>query len=80
MAEYHQRKEVNKAIEEAISLGFRIRAAGHSSHAALILLCPEASTEGHKLSVSSTPRDVDDEANKIRRFVKNCNHWQQPPG
>jgi hypothetical protein len=80
MAQHHQKKEISKAIGEALALGFRIREAGGSSHAAMILLCPEASIEGHKMSISSTPRDEDNEANKIRRFVSRCNHWQRPPG
>ena len=79
MARLHQKKEVSKALEEAVALGFRIQQPGGSAHAGLILLCPHAAPAGHRMSVASTPRDEDNEARRIRRFVAKCDHWSRLP-
>ncbi len=76
MAKWHQKKEVNEAIEYALQRGFRLR---KGAHAAYVLLCPLATRDGEWMSINSTPRVSRDHADAIVKFVDNCPHWTRPP-
>ena len=72
MARLHSNKEISKAIEYALDHGFRIVAAGRSSHIKLSLYCPVTSREGCKVSVFSTPRSPEQHAKDIRDKIDRC--------
>jgi hypothetical protein len=68
----HPKKEVEKALRRAGKSGFEVDVP--RSHWGL-LRCPgtgEAGCRAH--SISSTPRDVDAEAQRIRKYVDKCPH------
>ena len=79
MAKLHQSQVVSDAIELALALGWRLLPVGKSSHAGLRLACPEASRDGCLHSVSSTPRNSHDEADKLLRKIKRCPHCGDLP-
>ena len=70
----HPNKEIEAAIKQAESLGWRYKKAGHSAHAWGRLLCPLESKEGCALSVWSTPRNPMTHARQIRKRVEQCPH------
>jgi hypothetical protein len=70
----HQKKEIEDAIQAAIDSGWRYQESGSSSHCWGTLLCPEASIDGHKFIVSSTPKNSGNHAKKIRKAVEKCIH------
>lgn len=75
MRKLHSKKEINKALKEAVSKGFRYEPTrSRSSHVVGRLKCPEASREGCMMSVYGTPRQPGTHAKQIRAFVESCTH------
>ena len=70
----HPNKEIRLAIGYALTSGWRIIDAGHSSHAWGRLYCKEESREGCKMSIWSTPKDPVKHAEQICRNVNKCPH------
>lgn len=70
----HPNKEIELAIKYAESKGWRYFSSGSSAHAWGRLLCPLATTEGHAMSIWSTPKSPENHARQIRRNVDVCEH------
>lgn len=70
----HPNKEIQAAIDFAISKGWRIIKAGSSAHAFCRIYCPENNRNGCKLSIYSTPRSAKNHARLIVRRVNDCPH------
>jgi hypothetical protein len=68
----HPNKHIEKAIQYAESLGWRVEIS--NGHRWGCLLCPQASREGCKISVWSTPRNPESHARQITRDVDLCPH------
>ncbi len=65
----HSKKQVRDALDEADAADFGIRtSAGHRWG------CVECGKCGQTFSVWSTPRNADDHAKQIRRFIKKHSH------
>lgn len=72
----HPNQKIEEAIQYAESLGWRFKKPGRSSHIWGRLLCPEASREGCKISIWSTPRSNEVHAMQIKRAVDKCEHGE----
>lgn len=72
MAKLHPNKEINAAIEFAVSQGWRYTLA--SGHAHGILWCPLEARGGCQKSVWSTPKNPFGHAQEIYRKVRQCPH------
>ena len=70
----HPNKEIQKAINYAISKGWTLIETGNSSHAWARLKCPESSRRGCIISIWSTPRVPETHAKQIRRVIDKCTH------
>tara|TARA_B100000315_G_scaffold151835_1_gene140636 strand:- start:5190 stop:5417 length:228 start_codon:yes stop_codon:yes gene_type:complete len=70
----HPNKEIEAAITYAETAEWRTISAGKSAHCWGKLYCKEASREGCKLSIWSTPRNASDHAKQIRQRVLKCPH------
>lgn len=70
----HPNKEIRAAIEYAASKGWRIEKAGPGAHVWGRALCPERSRDGHIFNIHSTPRNPQNHARKLRRYVEMCMH------
>lgn len=70
----HPRKPIEEAVQYAESLGWRVEMS--DGHVWGILLCPERSREGHRISVYSTPRSAENHARRLRQFIDQCEHGQ----
>jgi len=67
----HCKKQVREALDDADKAGFDVEdtsARGHSWGFVGCRVC------GHKFPVWSTPRNADNHANQIRRFMRNHHH------
>ena len=71
----HPNKEINAAVDHALSLGWTL--VSPCAHAWGILRCPAASRDGCKISVWSTPKDPEGFARRLRRQIDKCDH--SPP-
>jgi hypothetical protein len=72
MAKYHPNKEINAAIEHAISNGWRFEKAGPRAHVYGVLYCALANRSGCRHNVHGTPRVPEDHADRIYKRVKDC--------
>lgn len=70
----HPNKHIREAIEYAVARGFRVIKAGPRAHEWGHLYCTEASREGCRIAVFSTPRNAETHAKRIRRAVDQCPH------
>ncbi|EOD2819365.1 TPA: hypothetical protein U2K68_002043 [Providencia stuartii] len=70
----HPNKHIQSAIEYAVSKGWVLVSAGHSSHAFCRLRCGDANDahQNHQISVWSTPSRPEDHAKQIKRKVDSC--------
>ena len=73
----HQNKEIERAIQFAESLGWRVRKASGAAHPFGVLRCPHNSKKCRcgvfcQVSVWSTPRNPVAHARRILRAVENC--------
>jgi hypothetical protein len=73
----HPDKHIEKAIQYAESLGWRVQKS--NSHSWGRLFCPQSTREGCIISIWCTPRDTGNHARQIRRFVDSCPHVQNEP-
>lgn len=63
----HPRKQVLDALDDAAAAGLKIIPAAPRAHRWGRVECPSC---GEHLSVWSTPRNADDHAKDIRRFIR----------
>lgn len=70
----HPKKELEAAVEYAEQKGWTVHPG--KRHAKFKLLCPRHDREGCKVSVWSTPSDVDDHAKDVRRAIDRCPHQE----
>jgi len=70
----HPKKPIEFAIQEAETRGWRVVIANGYSHPWCRLHFPLPERTGHHISVSSNPRVPEDQASKIYRAIKNCEH------
>ena len=70
----HPKKEIEQAIQYAEKHRWRYQETGRSAHAWGRLLCPLNDREGCKMSIWSTPHDVENHAKQIRDRVDSCLH------
>lgn len=73
----HPNKTIQKAVEYAMSQGWRFESSGKSSHAWAIMKCPFNDKTCRcgslcKSSVYGTPRSPENHARQIRRAVDGC--------
>jgi hypothetical protein len=73
----HPKKEIEAVVKYAESLGWRWQKA--TDHAWGRLLCTEASRDGCAISVNSTPKNAQNHAKKIKKYVDNCPHKVSKP-
>lgn len=74
----HPSKEIEAALRHAEGLGWRVVPGG--AHAWGAIYCPEASREGHRFSVYSTPRDPEAHARYLMRMIGRCPHRHHQEG
>ena len=74
----HPKKEIEQAIQYAEEKRWRYRKAGKSAHIWGVLLCIEASRQGCRMNILSTPRSVEGHARQIRSRVDHCPHLREP--
>jgi hypothetical protein len=74
MADRHPNKEIHAAVLYVVSKGWTLAKANARSHAWGRLFCPSGRREGCIVSVYSTPRVPENEAEKIRKAVDRCDH------
>lgn len=74
----HPKKELEAVVEYAEQQGWRILAG--KRHAKFKLLCKHHDRDGCKVSVWSTPQDVDDHAKDVRRAIDRCPHEDSAGG
>jgi len=67
----HTNKHIAAAIDYALKNGWKYIETGKSAHAFCILRCISGHGE-HSISVSSTPRNPENDAKKILKLVKKC--------
>lgn len=70
----HPSKEVQRAIDYAVSIGWKFVKTGKSAHAFCRLYCPEESRDGCSFSVWSTPKNAENHAKQIIKNVDKCPH------
>lgn len=67
MAKYHDKPEVNKAIETLVDRGFRVEEQGHRYY----LLCPCGDPRG-RVRVDSSPKNAGNHARRMMREAGHC--------
>ncbi|MDE2977519.1 MAG: hypothetical protein OXU63_08355 [Acidobacteriota bacterium] len=69
----HPKKEVEAAVREAEEAGWTVTLSprGHSWG---VMKCSEASRDGCRAWVASTPRNPGNHANDLRRKIRRCTH------
>lgn len=70
-------KHIERAIQYAEALGWKVHMS--NGHAWGRLYCPHATREGCHISVWSTPRDAENHARHIRRYMDQCPHAREQP-
>lgn len=70
----HPNKHIREAIKYAEDNGWRFIKSSARAHIYGELLCGQATREGCRVSVYSTPRVPEDHAKDIRRAVRHCPH------
>lgn len=70
----HPSREIETAISDAETKGWRYIPAGGSAHCWGKLYCKEASRDGCKMSIWSTPKSASDHAKQIKQRVAKCPH------
>lgn len=68
----HPNKDVEEAVAEAESKGWRWRNQGHWGR----LYCPKADRDGCQIGVYGTPKNAGNHANQIRQAMNRCPHMQ----
>ena len=74
MRDRHSKKEIEAALQEAEAAGFRVESGrGHWG----VMYCPSTDPGDRcpqPLWIWSTPKNVDNHAKQIRRYVARCPH------
>lgn len=71
----HPIKEINKVLDEADALGWRITLAkGSSSHAWGTMLCPRTERDGCRATIYGSPKHVSRHAKRLRSVLRQCSH------
>lgn len=74
MRDRHSKKEIEAALQEAEAAGFRVESGrGHWG----VMYCPSTDPDdrcAQPLWIWSTPKNVDNHAKQIRRYVTRCPH------
>lgn len=70
----HPHKDIESAVQYAESRGWEYQKPGSSSHVWGKLYCPLRTTEGHKMSIFSTPRNPTSYAKRVKKQIDKCNH------
>ena len=70
----HPNKEIRKAIDEALDIGWMLKKSSGHAHAWGRLFCPADDQSGCIVSIYSTPRNSQNHAAQIRRKVNACPH------
>jgi hypothetical protein len=76
----HSRPEIRRALNEAEAAGLRVEPTpGSHGHSWGYVDCvhPDCANPLRRLYVNSTPQDQDNEANKIRRFIRRHQHRKE---
>ena len=61
------------ALLEAQRIGWCVRDMGHGAK----VFCPQETRDGCSVSVAGTPRNDDNQAKRLRRFVAGCCHTEE---
>jgi hypothetical protein len=69
----HSKKEVRKALDDAVAAGFEVKDTSASGHSWGSVCCQHDGC-GQRQSVWSTPADQDVHARQIRRFMARHRH------
>lgn len=70
----HPDKHIERAIQYAESLGWRVLKSNARAHSWGKLCCPLRTRDGCIVLVWSTPRNCENHANQITREVDQCAH------
>jgi phage terminase large subunit GpA-like protein len=70
----HGRKRIREALDAADAAGFKVEMSTGHGHAWGYVTCPHC---GQRLSVWSTPRNDDNHAKQIERFIRRHIREQQ---
>jgi hypothetical protein len=70
----HSKKQVCDALDEAAAADFNVMDTSRHGHSWGYIHCLVC---GQKFSVSSTPRNADNHAEQIRRFMRRHHHNQE---
>lgn len=73
----HPKSEVEKAVQYAEGVGWKVSKANGSSHAWGRIFCPLSTREGCKLSIWSTPKNAGNHARHIRNYIDSCPHREE---
>jgi hypothetical protein len=77
----HSKPEIRKALDEADADGLKVEPTGTRGHSWGYVDCvhPDCPDKQRRLYVSSTPKNQDNEASKIRRFIRRHQHTKEGP-
>jgi hypothetical protein len=72
----HSKPEIRKALDDADAAGLKVEPTAAHGHTWGYIDCvhPDCADPQRRLYVNSTPKDQDNEASKIRRFVRRHQH------
>jgi hypothetical protein len=76
----HRQPEIRKALDEAVASGLRVKdTPGSHGHSWGYIDCAhlDCAVPTRRYYVDSTPRNQDDEASKIRRFIRKHQHGKE---
>ncbi len=70
----HPHKDIEAVLRAAEVAGWRVEKAGPRAHPWGFLYCTEASRQGCRYAVASTPRNPTGAARRLARSVASCPH------
>ncbi|MBM83975.1 MAG: hypothetical protein CMJ78_25750 [Planctomycetaceae bacterium] len=70
----HPNKHIQEAIEHAQSQGWRLTKSGGQAHIWGTVWCPDASRDGCRFRIFSTPANPENHAKDLRRAIRRCQH------
>jgi hypothetical protein len=75
----HSKPEVRGALDEAKAVGLRVEPTTSHGHSWGYIDCvhPDCPEPKRRFYVRSTPEDQDNQANKIRRFIRRHQHQKE---
>lgn len=72
MSGRHPDKDIQSAIEYALSVNWRLKKKTGKGHAWGVLFCPQSDRTGCRISIWTTPRNAYNHADQIARKVAKC--------